>query len=121
VVFIHPLPQAPRLGILVADWLPAVGGILEGEVRMKFCNTHWEKLRQAIKGHGIWDLVATSGEEAISQMTDNLKGVPETLERYDPLMATHNMIWGKAMEFGGLYLLGRNPDDPDGHYCPLCG
>jgi len=80
---------------------------------MKFCQPHWNELRQAIKSHGVWDLVATSGEEAMSQVVDELKGVEKTLERYDPLMAAHNMITGRAIQCGGLYLL-------TGDYCPLC-
>jgi hypothetical protein len=80
---------------------------------MKFCQPHWDELRQQVKSHGVWDLVATSGEEVVSQVVDELKGVPTTLERYDPLMAAHNMIVSRAIECGGLYLL-------TGDYCPLC-
>lgn len=87
---------------------------------MKFCATHWEKLRNAIKGHGVFDLVPSSGAEAVSRLKDTMSGEKKTLERYDPLMDSHNMIVATAMQAGGPYIIGHNPDDPEGHYCPLC-
>ena len=43
----------------------------------------------------------------------DIRRIEKTLERYDPLMAAHNMISGRAIECGGIYLL-------TGDYCPLC-
>ena len=80
---------------------------------MQFCQPHWDRLRQEIKSHGVWDLVSVSGEEAVGKLVDELKGKEPTLEGYDPLMAAHNMITSRALECGGLYLL-------TGDYCPLC-
>lgn len=83
---------------------------------MKFCQSHWDKLSQAVKSHGVWDFVAQSGEELINKITNKEKG----LKNYDPLLMAHNMIISRALEHGGPYLLEINPDDKDGHYCPLC-
>lgn len=76
---------------------------------MKFCNPHWEELREAIKSKGMWDLVSRNGEEAVKRLSDEDKK-PES---FDPLMSAHNMILGNALKAGGLYLL-------QGDYCPLC-
>ncbi len=89
---------------------------------MKFCQPHWDELKAAVIAHGVGDLISSDGAEAVSRMTDELKGKAPTLERYDPLLTAHGMITNRAMECGGLYLLmtqtpdGRN----DGHWCPLC-
>lgn len=79
---------------------------------MKFCQKHWEDLKQAIKDKGMWDLVAIDGHAALYMMKQELEG-SETDSTYDPLMAAHNMISAKALEYGGLYLM-------TGDYCPLC-
>lgn len=85
---------------------------------MKFCDEHWTQLRDAIKVRGLFDFVSGSGEEAVK----NLVSASErpTKKNYDPLMSAHNMIIGNAINAGGAYLLGVNPDGPEGHYCPVC-
>lgn len=85
---------------------------------MKPCQCHWDQMRAAIKTRGLFDLVATSGEEAVKQTMDDLKGVPKTIENYDPLMSLYRMITNRALECGGLYLMTTKEDGSD--YCPLC-
>lgn len=82
---------------------------------MQFCTRHWEQLRQAIKDNGLWEFVSHSGQEVVGRMKKELEGqitVP------DPLMTAHNMITGRAIEHGGLYLMTAKEDGS--HYCPLC-
>lgn len=71
---------------------------------MKICAPHWEKLREAIKSRGLWPLVARNGQEAMQRTVDELEGT-EDKATYDPLMNCVWMIYGKATEFGGLYLI----------------
>lgn len=84
---------------------------------MKICTEHWAALRKGVQDRGMWHLVAQSGKEAIDQMVDELQG-EDTKAQHDPLMAAHWAISGKALEQGGLYLMGRKDDGSD--YCPLC-
>lgn len=76
---------------------------------MKFCSTHWESLKTAIKEAGLYDQVAQSGEE-LAQRT--------AAGEIDPLMYAHNCIVSNALQCGGLYLMTQKPDGSE--YCPLC-
>lgn len=84
---------------------------------MKFCQSHWDKLRAAIELRGIGHLGAQSGPEAVERAKQELAGAA-TDATYDPLMSCHWMITGRALEMGGLYLMGPTPDG--GEYCPVC-
>lgn len=87
---------------------------------MKMCQIHWNQMCDAIKSRGLWHLVAQSGEAAAERAMDELKGTA-TDKTYDPLMALNWMIINRAIEIGGLTLMGENTDGTnDGHYCPLC-
>ncbi len=79
---------------------------------MKFCEPHWQELKDAIRARGLWHLVASSSEAAFERAKAELGG-KGTLATYDPLMAAHWAICSRAIELGGLYLL-------EGPYCPLC-
>lgn len=79
---------------------------------MKFCQSHWDQLGAAIEARGLSHLVAKSGADAAKRMVEELRG-QATDDTYDPLMAAHWMLSGRALECGGSYLLG-------GEYCPLC-
>ncbi len=82
---------------------------------MKFCNSHWKKLRQAVRDKGLWPFVANSSKELEERVKEELDGkvvIP------DPLMTAHTMILGRALEAGGLYLMTTPPEG--GNYCPLC-
>lgn len=82
---------------------------------MRICQPHWDKLRAAIKARRIDRFGAKSGEEAIEDMKADLEGRPHD---YDPTMDCNNMIFGRALAEGGLYLMGTKENGE--HYCPIC-
>lgn len=84
---------------------------------MKMCQPHWDELRKAIADRGLSHLVAKDGKVAIERVEDELRGTA-TDKTYDPLMDAHWMISGKALEMGGLYIMGEKHDGSQ--YCPLC-
>lgn len=84
---------------------------------MKFCQTHWEKLRQAIKDRGLWPLVATSGENAASKLTAAFEQGPSRTN-FDPLMDAHNAIVANVLGLVGLALFNANEDGSE--RCPIC-
>lgn len=92
---------------------------------MKFCQHHWDALKQAIKSRGLFDLVARDGHEALEQAVGELKGEPKTLKNFDPLMSAHWQIVNNAMETLGaiganpLALMASDPDHPECE-CPIC-
>ena len=81
---------------------------------MKFCQNHWDMLRENIKKEGIYDWVAQSGETAVAMMTDELARGEHTPVNYDPLMNCHNMIFGRTLEMVGAYALSEE------FGCPIC-
>ena len=94
---------------------------------MKPCNKHWNSMRAAAEARGLTHLVK-SGEENQKIVVDQLKRAqnegldkvkPEPGE-FDPLMSMYWMVMNKGLEYGGLYMMSTNPNDPDGHYCPIC-
>jgi hypothetical protein len=82
---------------------------------MKFCQPHWDKLRAALKERGVDHLGAKTGEQAIADMSADFDGRER---EYDPLMDCHWMITNRALESGGLYLMGAKEDGSQ--YCPVC-
>lgn len=94
---------------------------------MRFCQEHWDALRQAIDARGLGDLVAPDGEVAMAQLVDQLRrgerGEEETVTavNYDPLMSAHwaivNNLAEVARTHGGseaaLFIMV-------GDCCPLC-
>ncbi len=76
---------------------------------MKFCQRHWAALRKAIDDLGLTPQVSTSGEEAARRLQD---GAP------DPLMAAHNMILIRCIEYVGPALLVDEPGADT--KCPQC-
>lgn len=79
---------------------------------MKFCQPHWDALKLAVESRGLGHLIAANGRDAMARAVAELKGTDEP-DDFDPLMAAHWMISGKALEMGGLYLM-------TGGYCPIC-
>ena len=79
---------------------------------MKFCQPHWQSLRDAIAARGLNHLIAKDGKEAVERMVKEVKGEDKALD-FDPLMSAHWAICGNAIRCGGLYLMS-------GDYCPLC-
>lgn len=85
-------------------------------------------MRDAVDARGMFGLVAKSGEAAVedqlrqleeAQRTDSVSE-QTTKETFDPLMSMHWHWMNGALRNGGLYLMGQNPDDSDGNYCPVC-
>lgn len=76
---------------------------------MKFCRPHWEALKQAIKDRGLYDQVATSGEEAAQRFAN---GTP------DPLMDAYTRISFRAVDYVGMGLMMHLPDGTEP--CPVC-
>lgn len=82
---------------------------------MKMCQPHWDKIRDRIKDLGLDHLGAQNAEQAHADMVAQAKGEETAL---DPLMTAHNMILSRALEEGGLYIMGLKEDGS--HYCPIC-
>lgn len=84
---------------------------------MNICTDHWEKLKQAIKDRGLWQLVSKDGEEATQCLTQDIEsgiaGKKMDPDYYDPLLSATWMIYTEALRRGGLYLMQEK-------YCPLC-
>lgn len=109
---------------------------------MRFCQDHWDRLRQAIHKRGLGSLIAPTGETAVAQMAAELEaGEGPTPTTFDPLMSAHWAIANNVMETmqragaNPLYLMAsdetsQDPVDPaiygaehDGRTwprCPLC-
>lgn len=93
---------------------------------MRFCQTHWTELREAIEERGLGDLIAPDGEVAMEQIVDQLKRAergedPGTPVNYDPLMAAHWAIVNNLTE------AARATAGPAaalhvamGDHCPVC-
>ena len=82
---------------------------------MEICKDHWEKVRQAIADRGMDHLGARGGEQALENIKAELEG-EET--PFDPYMTVNMMIWNRALQMGGLYLMELREDGS--HYCPVC-
>lgn len=85
---------------------------------MKMCMPHWGELRKAIDDRGLSPLVARSGKEAAESAVRQIEGTDDKKADFDPLMSANWAIMGRALELGGLYLMGA--DDKGEEYCPLC-
>lgn len=89
---------------------------------MKFCKPHWDALKYLVEDRGLMGLVASSGEEAMSRMADQLQRPREEdvvmASNFDPLAGATWAIYGNALELGGAYLIF--PDDEGNMRCPIC-
>lgn len=65
---------------------------------MKFCDAHWQRLRELIVERGLGDLIAPSGETAFAQMADQLQKNDVTLVNFDPLMGAFWAVVANAMK-----------------------
>lgn len=87
---------------------------------MRFCQDHWDALRQRISDRGLDHLVARGGAAAGRQMKDQLESGEVALRNFDPLMSAHWAIANNVMDVvsraGGspLYLMSADdvPEDP---------
>ncbi len=83
---------------------------------MKICSTHWTQCRAAIDKRGIGHLVGNQ-ESAVNRIKEELAD-SQTKKSYDPLLSLGFMLYGRALECGGLYLMTTKEDGSE--YCPLC-
>jgi len=81
---------------------------------MKMCQPHWDMLRAEVAAQGLADWVAPDGETAAAQLVDEVRRGEHTRVNYDPLMAAHNMILGRALDVAGIVVL------LDDFGCPIC-
>lgn len=81
------------------------------------CQPHWEQLKQAIKDRGLYDLVPKGGQAAAEMMARQMAS-GNSLAAFDPLMTANNMIWGNALQLGGLAMMQDNTDGSEP--CPYC-
>jgi hypothetical protein len=85
---------------------------------MKMCPEHWAALKKAIQDRALWPLVNQSGEAAKEEITRELDGANDDAKGFDPLLRANWMIFNRALESGGLYLMTAKPDGSE--HCPLC-
>lgn len=79
---------------------------------MKFCQTHWDKLRAAIDAEGIGDLVAPDEPTAVAQLVSQVEQEEVTLTNFDPLMSAHWAIIERISKHAPQVILQPG--------CPLC-
>ena len=84
---------------------------------MKFCQSHWDRLKDAIEARGMGGLIAKSAEAVTHRIQQEVAGTA-TAKTFDPLMAAHWGICTNALRAGGLYLLTM--DETGKERCPLC-
>lgn len=93
---------------------------------MKFCQPHWDQLRQKVDARGLTSLIADTGEQAAKNIVRELEEGERTIDTFDPLMGAHNAIWGNAMRIAQetyqsspLAMLAGDPQHPEWE-CPVC-
>ena len=83
---------------------------------MKFCMPHWNKLRESVEKHGLSQFVSQDVATAAQQFAqETTNGNAETGGAYDPLIRATSMIYLKALEWGGQYMVTAEPEP-----CPVC-
>lgn len=85
---------------------------------MKLCDSHWSKLRDGVHVRGLSQLVAADGAEAMARVERERAEGEQSAATFDPLLNSTMAIYTRAIEAGGLYLMGQKPDGSE--YCPLC-
>jgi hypothetical protein len=86
---------------------------------VKFCQPHWEKLRQAIKDRGLWSFVATSGENAAAKLVASTNQGTRA-SNFDPLMSAHNAIVANVMDNTPVGMALFSPNEDGSERCPIC-
>ena len=80
---------------------------------MRFCQAHWDRLREEIRAQGLDHLVSSSGEEEAARLASSINDIDKAAVNFDPLMWAYFAIWSAFIEdagVGGLTFDG----------CPLC-
>lgn len=87
---------------------------------MKWCQAHWDALREGVKARGLWQFVPESGEEACENAVLELKGHGST---FDPLSGAMWQLTNQVLE--NHKRSGAPPEamlsmigGPD--WCPMC-
>jgi hypothetical protein len=86
---------------------------------MKWCQKHWDALRDGVKARRMWRFVPESGEEAMDNVVLELGGHGST---FDPLMGSMWQLTHKIVENIGR---SQGPGAAlaafgDGDWCPMC-
>lgn len=68
---------------------------------MRFCQDHWDRLRQAIEDRGLGDLIASSGATVAQQVAQELEQGEASPTTYEPLMAAHMAILSNSIQILG--------------------
>lgn len=76
---------------------------------MKCCQVHWAALRAAIRERGLERFVANGGAEAMRRTVAG---------EFEPLLMANHVLFGMALEHGGLNVLYAKPDGSE--HCPVC-
>lgn len=63
---------------------------MSGEL-LKWCQPHWDSLRNAIQQKGMFEFVSKGGAAAASAMVEELKGENVDACGFDPLMRAWSM------------------------------
>jgi hypothetical protein len=92
---------------------------------MKFCEKHWQMLRDEAEKQGLGDYVAKSGEEAYDRAMKaaalNEADKPADVANFEPVIGAHNAIIGKVVSYVGMGVLEvAGEGDDEVHHCPLC-
>lgn len=74
----------------------------------KWCQPHWDQLREAVRVRGLDKFGAQNAEEAHRDMVDQAQG-EET--QFDPLMGSFWRLSNAVLETAGLRAVGQ---------CPMC-
>jgi hypothetical protein len=82
---------------------------------MRFCQAHWEKMREAVRERGLEAYVASGEEEAARRTTTALLDPDNERAAFDPLLEAHWAIVNNLMQ---MTPLGLSLMMGDG--CPLC-
>jgi hypothetical protein len=86
---------------------------------MKWCQAHWDALREGVKARRMWRFVPQSGEEAFDNTVLELQGHGST---FDPLSGAMWQLTNQVMENigksegpGGVVAAFGDPQ-----WCPMC-
>lgn len=77
---------------------------------MKYCQKHWDQLKDSIKKYGIWSMVSSDAIEALRRQ----QATTQTKENFDPLMACSIQVYQRALRLLGFYMLNEV------EICPVC-
>lgn len=84
----------------------------------RWCQPHWDMMREEVKARGMEPLVSGNGEIAAMKMVGELKeglaGNEEQREDFDPLLRVFWMIENRTIEMIGLVSMTRD------FGCPIC-